>query len=239
MEDFDVGVTIMKNNIFLLAAVLTLTASISTNADLISVEIVKGPFQHPDGLHDTWRVVAFFDDPLDRVGGVVGLHESPLWFYTGSGELYNQELFDGRTLNDFPSAGILGGEEYDTYVTIGATEFPSNIQFSPNFLGDWGDAPPPVQVILGSEFGPDADSMWYYFQPDDAPPVGIWNNEVILAQITVDKGAGFYLQTGVWWFDSESGVDILTTFSVNNIPTPGVLALMGLVALVNRRRRLD
>lgn len=218
------------------AVVLVLTGSV--RADLLSVEIVKGPYQHPDGLHDTWRVVAFFDDPMDRLNAVVGLYESPLLFHTGSGELYNQEIFDGHVFNDFPSVGI-GGEKYDSYVTIGATEFPSHIRFSPDFLGPWGGAPPPIQVILGSEFGPDPEAAWFYFPADgeEVPEVGMWNNEVVIAQFTVDKGAGFFLQTGVYWIDPVEG-QMLTPFTVNNIPTPGALVLLGLAALVNRRRRV-
>jgi len=208
------------------AVVLVLTGSV--RADLLSVEIVKGPFQHPDGLHDTWRVVAIFDDPMDRLNLVAGLDESPLLFHTGSGELYNQEFFAGLPFNDFPSVGLGDdAEAYDSYLTLGATEFPAHTQFSPDFLGPWGGSPPPVQVILGSEFGPDADAAWYYW-PAEAPEVGMWNNEVVIAQFTVDKGAGFFLRTGVFWEDPVDG-QVLTPFRVNNLLCPWDLDSSGSV----------
>ena len=219
----------MNKQILCVAGALVSIASSIASADLVSVEIVKGPFQHPDGLHDTWRVVAFFDDPMDRLNIVAGLCESPLWFYTGFGELYNQEFFDGHIFNDFPSVGLGDdAEAYDSYLTLGATEFPAHTQFSPDFLGPWGGSPPPVQVILGSEFGPDADAAWYYW-PAEAPEVGMWNNEVVIAQFTVDKGAGFFLRTGVVWIDPIEG-QILTPFAVNNLPCPWDLDNSGSVS---------
>lgn len=174
--------------------------------------------------------MAYFDDPMDRLSVVIGLQLSPLWFYTGSGELYNQKLFAGAFLNDFPSV-IFGGEAYDSYITIGNT-FQQTVMLTPGFLGGTGAE----QVILGNEFGPDADAGWYYNPFEDAPEVGMWNSEVVIAQFTVDKGAGFFLQTGVYWIDPVEG-QMLTPFIVNNIPAPGVLVLLGLPVLVSRRRR--
>lgn len=222
----------MNKQILCVAGALVSIASSIASADLVSVEIVKGPFQHPDGLHDTWRVVAFFDDPMDRLNVVDGLQLSPVWFYTGFGELYNQEFFAGMPFNDFPSVGLGDdAEAYDSYMTIGATEFPSNIQFTPDFLGDWGKAPPSVQVILGSEFGPQADGGWFYFTygGNEAPEVGMWNNEVVIAQFTIDKGAGFYLRTGIGWIDPVDG-QMWTPFAVNNLPCPWDLDSSGSVS---------
>ena len=115
------------------ASMGSLLVADTASADLTDVSIEASPFQHPDGAAwDTWRVVAHFDNLKDQIAAVVG----PLFFFTGGGDMYNQAAFPNLPPNDFPSAAI-GGEAYDSYVTIGATDFPHNVQFTPDFLGDW------------------------------------------------------------------------------------------------------
>ena len=152
----------MKKQIFCVAGILTLVVSGSARASLVSVDIIAGP-PNPDGIHATWRVVARFSDPGDQISAVNGVADNPIDFLTCDGtDVYNQAIFGGVTLNDFPTVG-LGGEAWDTYVTIGATNFQDdNTQFSPNFLGDWGNQPPPEQVILGSAFE-ESDGAWFNF----------------------------------------------------------------------------
>ena len=87
----------------LIWSIVVVTLTSNSHADLVGVEIVAGPGQHPDGKHDTWRVVAAFDNETDKLLSVVGY---PLLFNTGGGELYNQGLFKGLSLNDFPSGCI-------------------------------------------------------------------------------------------------------------------------------------
>lgn len=114
----------MKKLILTILASAIISSS-TTYADLVSVDIVAGPFQHPDGMHDTWRVVARFSEPDDQLATVFGLDNgkyNPLIFELSHGELLNQTPFAGTPLNDFPSDSI-GGEPWDTYVTIGATDF--------------------------------------------------------------------------------------------------------------------
>ena len=226
-----------------MAAVLALTASISTSADLVGVDWILGPNQHPDGLHTTFQIIARFSDPNDQIFAVAcDSKGNPLDFWTSDGsDMYNQELFAGSPLNDFPSVGV-GGEPWDSYVTIGATSFPSGVQFSPNFLGDWGDAPPPVQVILGSEFYED-DGAWFFFGAppevgnlEDAEP-GNDTFDVLIAQFTINNNAGFIFKGNIQWFNPVSGSNN-TPFTVDIIPpTPGALALFGLAGLVGFRRR--
>lgn len=231
----------MKKQILCAAGSLTLVLCGPTSASLVSVDVIAGP-QHPDGLHDTWRVIARFTDAGDQISSVNGVEGfNAIDFYTCDGsDIYNQGLFDGLSLNDFPSVGI-SGEAYDSYVTIGATSFPSNVQFSPNFLGDWGDAPPPVQVILGNAFH-EPDGAWFFF---GAPPnvsdledaqAGNDTYDVVIAQFTVDAGVGFNLEGNIQWFNPVSGANN-TPFLVWCIPSPGVLGLFGAACLVGVRRR--
>ena len=234
----------MNKNVLSVAAALVVSSS--AGAALVSVEIIAGP-ANPGGF-DTWMVVARFSDPADTISAVNGVVDpkgilNELDFFTGGGDMYNQEAFAGSPLNDFPSAGFpLFGEEYDSFVTIGATNFENdNTQFSPNFLGDWGDAPPTVQVILGSAFH-ESDGAWFFF---GAPPevgnledveAGNDTYDVLIFQVGVISGVGFHLTANVQWFNPVSG-DGNTPFTVDNIPAPGALALLGLAGLAGRRRR--
>ena len=220
-----------------LAAMGSLLVAGTASADLVDVTIEVSPTPHPDGdLWDTWVVVAHFDNLMDQIALVGSSEAQQLFFITGGGDIYNQGLFGGQTLNDFPSLGI-GGEAWDSYVTIGATGFPSGVQFTPDFLGDFGGDPPDVQVILGSSFGPEANGAWFFF--GDSPLVGEWGGNVIVAQFTVPKGVGFRLEGNLGWLPaSPLGGDIeLTAFVVDNIPAPGALALLGLAGLAGARRR--
>ena len=240
---FSIEVREMKKQVLCVAGSLTLVLCGPSSASLVFVDIIVGPNQHPDGLHKTLQIVARFSDAGDQISSVNGL-DSPglnaIHFFTDGGELYNQGLFSGQPLNDFPSVGI-GGEAWDSYVTIGSTSFPSNTNFTPNFLGDWGDAPPPVQVILGNAFYED-DGAWFFF---GAPPNvsdledAEANNEtfdIVLVQFTFDIGTYFHLEGNVQWFNPVSGSNN-TPFVADQVPSPGALALFGIAGFVGVRRR--
>ncbi|MCH8823804.1 MAG: hypothetical protein IH984_09890 [Planctomycetes bacterium] len=216
----------------LLWSIAAVALASNSHASLISVEIIAGANQHPDGMHDTWQVIAIFDDENDRLLGVGGQGILSIDFTTGGGELYNQALYSGLPFNDFPSAGGLGGELYDSYATTGATIFPANTQFTGDFA-DWDG-----NVIAGSSFS--GLGGWFYI--GDPPPVGFFDiipdNEtfdVVIAQFTIDKGVGFHLSGSIAWKDV--GDENNTPFSVDNIPAPSAAALLGIVALTTTRRR--
>ena len=219
-----------------LAAMGSLLVAGTASADLIEVSIEVSPFQHPDGdVWDTWRVVAHFDNLEDRIAAVVGVPVVPLLFFTGGGDMYNQILFNDGPFNDFPTAA-LGGQPYDSYVTIGATDFPHNVQFTPDFLGDWGGEPPPISVIKGSSFS-ESDGAWFFV--GGPTEVGEWEGNVVVAQFTVLQGRGFHLEGNIAWVAAEPGLGeiIITPFIVDNIPAAGALALFGLAGLAGTRRR--
>ena len=233
----------MNKNVLTVAAALLVSSS--AGASLISVDIIAGPTNTVDGSFNTWRVVARFSDAGDQisaVNAVMGLNA--IDFYTGDGsDIYNMGAFPGSSLNDFPTSGApLFGEEWDSYITIGATNFnDNNTQVSPDFLcPGCGGAPPNFSVILGSEFSTD-DGAWFFF---GAPPLVsdledvIADNgsfDVLLFQVGVSDG-GFHLDANVQWFNPASG-DNNTPFTVDNTPAPGALALLGLAGLAGGRRR--
>jgi len=230
----------MKKQLLCVAGVLALSVSGSARASLVSVDIIPGPAN--PGAFDTWRVVARFSDPGDQISAVNGVAgANPIHFFTGGGDMYNQGIFAGLTLNDFPGVGI-GGEAWDSYVTIGATVFDANVRFTPGFLG--GTVPPPTQVIVGSTFWED-DGAWFFF---GAPPevsdleddeAGNETFDIVVFQVGVNTGVGFSLMGNIQWFNPVSG-DNNTPFHVENlIPVPGALALLGLAGLVGKCRRRE
>ena len=232
----------MKKQILYMATVLALAVSNSASAEFVDVYWQISPYQHPDGLHTTFQIYASFSDAGDQISAVNGLDEpglNTLDFWTSDGsDITNTDLFEGTPFNDFP-LGSLGGPYWDSYVTIGATSFPSFTQFTPDFLGDWGGVPPPVQVILGSSFS-ETDGAWFFF---GAPPVvdslpdAVKGNEtfdIVIAQFTVDAGSDVHLNGNIEWLSALSGATN-TPFEVNT-PTPGALALLGLAGLVGIRR---
>ena len=188
----------------------------SVHADLVGFGIIAGASQHPDGLHVTTQIYASFTDANDKLIGVEG---HPLRFITDGGDLYNQGLFAGQPLNDFPTAGI-GGEAYDSYVAIGATSFPANTQFTDDFLGDWEGNPPPIQVIAGGNFC--GEGGWFYI--GDPPSVGNFPDivagndtfDVIFAQFTVDIDVKFLLQGNIIWQQPDSDKNISTPFNAQS-----------------------
>lgn len=237
----------MKRNLLVLLALNASIASIASiaNADLISVGVVQGPFQHPDGLHQTWRIIARFDNEFDQISAIVGLPDqqyNPLEFIASS-KLYNQILYQGLPFNDFPSSGALGGEAWDTYVTIGATSFPANTQLTPGFLDKLPYVPPPVDVINGDHIGPIYDGAWFFF---GAPPiVGQFDSidgndtiDVVVAQFTLPTGSSFIFTGNVAWYPAAGGSEI-TPFEVGVIPAPATLAMLIFAGLATNRRRRD
>lgn len=202
----------MQKRVLTVLIATSILAINTANADLVAVDIVAGPFQHPDGMHDTWRVVARFSEPDDQLATVFGLDNGkylPLKFEVSHGELLNQTLFAGLPFNDFPSDAF-GGEPWDTYVTIGATDFPHNIVFTPDFAGDFGGAPPNISVIKGCHWEED-DGSWLFF--GEPPTVDQFDSEpnnatydVVIIQCTVDAGAGIVFQGNLGWISSTTGV---------------------------------
>ncbi len=228
----------MKKQELCVAGLLTLVVSGSASAGLVAVSVIAGPSQHPDGKHNTWQVIASFTDQGDRISAVNGLDQdglNALVFWTSGGELYNQALFDGLSLNDYASVG-LGGEAYDSYITLGNTNI-GNVGVTPNFLGGNGTN----QVILGSAWT-ETDGAWY--SPQGPLEVGLLEDaidgndtsDVVIAQFTVDAGVGLHFEGNIAWLDPASG-GFNTPFLVKVWPTPGALALFGIAGICGIRRR--
>lgn len=210
----------MRNITLAILSSLVLSAS-TANADLLYVELFGGPHQHPDGEHNTLRVIAVFNDPNDRLVAVSGSAVQSIYYLVIWGELYNQPQYEGFWLNDFPTVGI-GGEPWDTYVTLGATSWPHNVSFTPGFLTDSKD-PPVDSVIEGCNFEED-DGAWFYV--GEAPTVeqfdSIPNNntyDVVIAQLTLDSQAKNGLHGNIEWI-TASGEPRIDPFVAAHLAVP-------------------
>lgn len=200
-------------------------SSSTSYADLVFVDLIPAPHQHPDGEHSTIRAVARFSEPDDRivsVGSSTRNGPEPIGFRLGRSELYNQPLFAGFPLNDFPSVGI-GGEAWDSYVTIGATTFPSNVAFTPGFLVDSKD-PPSISVITECN-KEEEDGTWYFV--GDPPEVGNLEDveggnatfDVLIAQFTVDSEDSVWFDGNVHWITTD-GEPRVYHFNTGNLAAP-------------------
>lgn len=210
----------MKKHLLASLAV-TLLANTIVCADYLVSELVPGPFQHPDKMHVTWRVVAVFDNPQDTLIAVLadpGL--GPIDFFTfRSGALYNQSIPD--IPNDFPSS-IFGGEPWDSYITIGDTEGGAPLNVSPGFGGGDGR---PEPIVSGCSWG-EEDGLWFYSPPvptvaemDSIPGGPLY--EVVIAQFTIDEGTDFVFSGNIAWTPASPAAGFLTSpFYVGPIPPP-------------------
>ncbi|MEE8154410.1 MAG: hypothetical protein V3T53_05565 [Phycisphaerales bacterium] len=215
-----------------------LALAVPASADFINVDIQELDLGAPEGFV-TYRVVAHFDGPdIVLMWGSLPMI-ADLHFYTGNDvDLVNGDgALDGLKFGDF--AGF-SNVEYDSWVTVGATELAGNeTNYSPGFLGGDGVH----RVIEGHEFW-DTDGI--VFDSDLTSPV--LGPDVVLAQFTIpgilggqpgDKGHnGFHLEGLIAWNrPNAGGIDNLDVFVVDNIPAPGSLVLLGLIGLTGAARR--
>jgi len=203
-------------------------AGSATNADLVSLDYVLSPHQHPDKELFTYRVVARFTDPMDKIASVNSVAQNII-ISLKRGVLFNQPQFEGDTINDFPSAS-LGGEPWDTYVTIGATDFPHNVQFSPGFLSD-SDVPPKESVIQGCHIEEDSGAWFFFGSP---PTVGQFDSvpgnetyDVVIAQFTVVDDSDLKFGGSLQWFSAGGGGSNNTPFYLANLSSHDLADLNG------------
>lgn len=225
----------MTKNAYSLAACAmgSLFLTVSASADFLNVDAHEVEVGAPDGFV-SYRVVAHFDgmDAVLAWGALPGVGELRFFTCTGVDLLNAGGAFDGLKFEDFAAFPI--AEEYDSYVTVGATEIAGNqTNYTPGFLGSDGV----TNVVKGNEFGEDDGLV---FDSDPSSPV--LGPEVVLAQFTMPGAGGgnlpdFVLEGVILWNPPTGGGFHADLFLVNCIPTPGALALWGLAGLVGARRR--
>ena len=223
----------MKNTIvFALAAgVGSLVLASAASADVgLSVDMIHlgntGGVGGQAADVATYRVYANMDAGW-RLDAVYGNAENPLGIHAADGSSFYQNTFGGDT-SMMINPGLLAvftSLVYDSWVTIGLTDSTGNAL---NTVGDTFD-----------NFVETSNGSWFV-TPDDAQGEEV-GGRVLLGQFSVLNGSGdlatdFSTMT-VSLQGKDANGDTWNVGSLNAIPAPGALALLGVAGLVARRRR--
>lgn len=184
----------------------------------------------------TVRVYAEFDTAGDRLDAVFGNSSFGLQYQNENGASVYQNSLGGPTstaINQafFPLAPSL---EWDSYFTIGRLYSADN---SLQDIGiDWsnweagGDLPASGVVDNGT----------FFITPADAQGEAV-DGRVLVAQLTIlaelDGVADAYFVAGFQGSSNGETFQALHSISIDAIPAPGAIALLGLAGLAGRRRR--
>ncbi|MCA9295119.1 MAG: hypothetical protein KC983_01355 [Phycisphaerales bacterium] len=179
---------------------------------------------------DTFRLWATVESSLDIVAAVSGSVDNgiDLIFDPGAGGVFYNNAFGSLTapntaiLNPFPEVA------FDTFITMGTAD---------------NSVAPPSIVDLNNDFNGlaghvQAQNLGYTVTP--APGFGVQSDgqggfRVLLGQFTVASGDTFSGQALV----SGGGLIVFDDWAISSgtVPSPGVLALLGVAGLAGRRRR--
>ncbi len=203
----------MKTDVLPITAVAlgSLALVVSASGQFINVTIDEIDLGAPEGFV-TYRVVAHFAGPdlLLAWGAIPGVARLHFFTYNSVDLLNAGGGFDGLKFEDFAAFPI--AEEYDSYVTVGATQLAGNATgYSPGFIGSDGVN----AVIVGNAFD-ETDGLVFNGNPKN-PWFG---PDVVMAQFTLPSGNGFHLEGTVGWaFGAGAGFEA-TPFLVDVFPTP-------------------
>ena len=226
----------MKNtNIFALAAGMgsmilasTATADVSVSVDLVHLGS-NGSATAPADVA-TYRVYANMDSGW-RVDAVYG-NSSGVMSIGANGSFY-QNAFGGNTSMDInPALGaVFPSLAYDSWVTIGLAD-----QTGGNALNNIGID------FSGFAAGGDitTDNGSWFVTPDDAQGQEV-DGQVLIGQFSVLNGSGDLAadmsSLTVSLQGKDANGDTWQATSLNGLPAPGALALLGVAGIASRRRR--
>ena len=226
----------MKVKSFALAGVGTMliTGVASAAFTGIATELYVGDGWMDNGYGatglETYRVYADFDgmDAEDGVLSVFGVAGPAMSMTSGDGFFHNDPLGGLTAPLDLRGAG-LWGNQWDTYVTINATDDTVVVGLSPGFAAETNS--------LASDWS--TENAGWFVTPDDDWGKATWSTEhpgrVMLAQFSVAAGAG--IEGTISILDRATSTEIRGLRVTSATPTPGALALLGLAGLAGRRRR--
>ena len=174
----------------------------------------------------TYRIYLNYDNPLDKLLAVSGNANFAALQLTASSDLINKHLVPAVPA-DVPGPLAQPG---DSWVTIGEGDANGGeTQFSPGFLDGQGDA---FGALISGDGFLQADNGGYF---DSNPSTSVEGTSILIAQFTFAEGTT-WSYSGTSDFNAN-GTDLTNAaFSVNNIPAPGALALLGLAGIGRRRR---
>ncbi len=228
----------MRKNAFpITAGVLgSLALAVSASGQFINVTIEDYAAAGQPAGSVTYRVVAHWasDAVFLAWGAIPG--DGELIFFTGNGvNLMNDDgsPFFGSKQEDFAQFPI--ASDWDSWLTVGKTGFAgNNTDYSTDFIGSDGKN----AAVVGNAFS-ETDGLVFNSNPGNQ----VIGTDLVLAQFTIPGGKGnphngFHLEGIVAWNPVGAGPGFnVSPFSVDNIPAPGALALLGLAGLAGARRR--
>jgi len=223
----------MMKTIGLAGAACTLigTAAASADATGLSVDLVDTSQGH------TYRVYAEVAAG-DRIDAVFGNSENDLLVNAGDGMSFYQNSLGGATSLSINSAffPLAPSVEWDSYVTIGSL-YANGDPFASNELKTIG-----IDFTSFEGGGSlETNNGSWFVTPVDAQG-GEIGGRVLLGQFTVVGGTGDHnldLQgvLNLQGKDSTGATFQSLGLSLNVVPAPGAIALLGVAGLAGRRRR--
>ncbi|MFK7960437.1 MAG: hypothetical protein AB8G96_07915 [Phycisphaerales bacterium] len=213
-----------------IAGLAAVAASGVASADFTSVTAIATETTTQGEATVTYLLFANFDNPVDRLLAISGNDTvSPLMFTADRPLVQDTTIFIGTGLHDTPAVAAIAGAN-DSWVTIGgdyANGF-SDTSFSPGFLGGG-----PGDLISGSSFVQETNGGYF----DENPGTTENGGTVAIAQFTLAADVSVAEYMGTVDYVNAAGEQISEAFSINLIPAPGALALLGLAGLAGTRRR--
>ena len=210
----------------------------SAHADYVGIEWAALEQGQPEDIF-VFGVYAVFNDPADRLLGVIGDPNTMLDIWTDSPGGYHQtgaamlgsDLAPASAFTDiFPEL------MYDSFVTIGLGAGYAG-ENTTGLTPGWFDLVSPGFNETGM-IGP-ASEGWFNGNPDNTQGAPDDDGRVMIAQLSVNDGwttiNGRSLVIG---WNNAAGETSQTVDSFK-IPAPGALVLLGLAGLSGARRRRD
>ena len=219
----------MKNMIVLSSSLLLTSTANAYYNGLDGEEYdagVPGYFK-PDGT-TTYRIYALFSNAADQLVGIGGDFSDVMYAQTNS--MFYQNALGGDTEHNAALDLIIPGLHYDTYWTIGSTDSTTSHTQSVWTTGPYWTP----NSFLGDDGG-------YAQVPTDPATFGVWDGyfyRVMIGQFTIyDDGSPLSLEIGTKIAYLPMGGQTIIIYDTLFIPSPGGLALFGLIGLASRRRR--
>lgn len=176
----------------------------------------------------TYRIIANFSSPDDRLLAVSGNADFSALRYSGAVLVQDSPGFEASSLQDSP---FVASGPADSWVSIGGNVDGgvTDTTFSPGFLNGASG----VSVINGSFFEQLDNGGYFDIDPGTAENGG----SVIIAQFTIANGASATYEATVDY--DQGGLEPATSAALGLvvIPAPGVMGLLGLAGLAGARRR--